>query len=361
MLNLNEIAARIKQPASCTVHDIDSLRTLCDTYPYSQIFPLLYLKTLAQTNDVRLDGELQRFAYKIADRVVLFELLNSKKTGIGSEKDVFLTESTSDLISEEQKSSDLPDQTEKTESDTVTTHPVLASEQKKEVSSSEEEKTENNALPPAPISQQAETQMHSAEKQEKEELPSLPDDLLNAIGIGTESYSLEAEEAKISQQKEAERQEQIEREVLEQEKQRLIEALAQKKPVVKSEEVPVHERSFTSWLKHNSAYTEPVEKKPDPGILIEHFIQSEPKISTPKEKLFEDRSDKKEMFSPTKKAKESLDEKQLPVSETLAKIFAAQGNYPKAIFAYQQLMLIFPEKKVFFASQIEELNKKINL
>jgi hypothetical protein len=44
----------------------------------------------------------------------------------------------------------------------------------------------------------------------------------------------------------------------------------------------------------------------------------------------------------------------------LAKIFALQGNYPKAIYAYEQLMLSNPEKKIFFASQIKELKKKLN-
>ena len=50
----------------------------------------------------------------------------------------------------------------------------------------------------------------------------------------------------------------------------------------------------------------------------------------------------------------------MPVSETLGKIFELQGNYPKAIFVYEQLLLANPEKKTYFAARIEELNKKIN-
>jgi hypothetical protein len=306
MLNLTEIAARLKQPELCGASDIDSLRTLCETYPYSQIFPLLYLKTLAQTNDVRLDNELQKYAYRISDRIVLFDLLNDKK-----EREIEVEETI------------------------------------------EEEVIVSSPLTP-PQEEQLSLPEESGEKLSiSSDLPSLPDDVLKSLSIGTEVYSLEAEEAIISAQKEKEKQEQLQKE-----KEKLIEALAQKKSP--TEEKAISERTFTSWLKHNSSHVQQVEEKPNPELLIERFIQNDPKISAKKEQLFEDRTDKNELFNPIKKAKESLDETQLPVSETLAKIFAAQGNYPKAIYAYQQLMLIFPEKKVFFASQIEDLNKKLN-
>ena len=62
-------------------------------------------------------------------------------------------------------------------------------------------------------------------------------------------------------------------------------------------------------------------------------------------------------YSPQKKAKESLNAETIPVSETLAKIFELQGNYPKAIAVYQQLILNFPEKKTYFARQIRNLPK----
>jgi hypothetical protein len=49
----------------------------------------------------------------------------------------------------------------------------------------------------------------------------------------------------------------------------------------------------------------------------------------------------------------------MPVSETLARIFTFQGNYPKAIYVYEKLLLTNPKKKTFFATQIQDLKKKL--
>lgn len=95
-------------------------------------------------------------------------------------------------------------------------------------------------------------------------------------------------------------------------------------------------RSFNEWLTAGSTNDQIDEKK-------EFLTFEKPKVP---------------FFSPVKKAKESLGIENLPVSETLAKVFESQGNYVMAKTTYEQLILIFPEKKSFFADQIQKLNNK---
>jgi len=95
-------------------------------------------------------------------------------------------------------------------------------------------------------------------------------------------------------------------------------------------------RSFNDWLTAGSVKSDTDQKK-------EYLTFEKPKVP---------------FFSPVKKAKESLELENIPVSETLAKVFESQGNYVMAKTTYEQLILIFPEKKSFFADQIQKLINK---
>src|SRR5690606_14884508 len=114
---------------------------------------------------------------------------------------------------------------------------------------------------------------------------------------------------------------------------------------------------FTSWLNSNK---NKIENSDNEKLEIEAIVSNSGLTFEINEFFGEIVKPKKEFFSPTKKAKESLSEEALPVSETLAKVYALQGNFPKAISAYEQLSLKYPEKKIFFAIQIKELQKKLN-
>ena len=81
-MNLEEIALKIKNPNICTSDDIEALKALCEKYPYAQTFSILYLNALSISNNVHFDDELPLHAYRISDKVKLYELINRKKTEI---------------------------------------------------------------------------------------------------------------------------------------------------------------------------------------------------------------------------------------------------------------------------------------
>lgn len=129
------------------------------------------------------------------------------------------------------------------------------------------------------------------------------------------------------------------------------------KPVVVPEKQPL-----SAWLEMMGSTSEVIEgasftppelttsKNQNPEVidLINSFIAQEDQI-VPK---------RAEFFSPSKAAKASLTDKEDIVSETLARIYADQGNVPKAISTYEKLSLLHPEKSSYFAALIENLKSE---
>ncbi|MGL5890600.1 MAG: hypothetical protein ACRC3B_11980, partial [Bacteroidia bacterium] len=66
---------------------------------------------------------------------------------------------------------------------------------------------------------------------------------------------------------------------------------------------------------------------------------------------------KNKFYNPVNMAKQSVQESDEFITETLARIYVKQGNLSKAIRAYQKLSLKFPEKSTYFAALIEELKR----
>nr|WP_294791552.1 hypothetical protein [uncultured Mucilaginibacter sp.] len=93
---------------------------------------------------------------------------------------------------------------------------------------------------------------------------------------------------------------------------------------------------------------QPAETKADK--IIEKFIYEEPQIKHPSSVKLNSEN----------KAKKSSEDRNELVTETLAKIYTEQMLYHKAISTYKKLMLKFPEKSLYFAGQIEQLENKIN-
>ncbi|MFM7661967.1 MAG: hypothetical protein ACKO6A_04820 [Bacteroidota bacterium] len=290
MLNWEKIADRIENPKLCSENDVQELRVLCDKFPFSQVFPLLYLKVLSKGNHVEFEEELQKYAYKITDRVKLYNLLYQKEEG--------------NLV-EELSIKEIGDALE--------------------FNTIEIESKEN-------LEEQINDLKLIDNVQEEHELDELDKDIIASSAAAAYSVdelipdSTQLQEFDLSISDEFENSE------------------MEFPSVLTSNQNYLSEKTFLEWLTNskNSQLIEVVEEEEAPYEVT--YIEFE--------------KPRKEFFSPTKKAKESLSEETLPVSETLARIYQSQGNISKAIFVYQQLSLIIPEKKSYFASQIKSLKKK---
>lgn len=83
--------------------------------------------------------------------------------------------------------------------------------------------------------------------------------------------------------------------------------------------------------------------------IIDEFINSESDITIDPEESSDSKSDDL--------SKQSIEFDEDLVSENLARIFIKQGKSDKAIDIYKKLIWKFPQKKTYFATQIENLRK----
>lgn len=94
-----------------------------------------------------------------------------------------------------------------------------------------------------------------------------------------------------------------------------------------------------------------MQEKPstDVGTLIDRFIQQQTPPQQPPKATF---------FTPQQAGKRSLEDTSDLVTETLAGIYAKQGNLAKARDAYRRLALKYPEKSAYFAALSQKLEDR---
>jgi len=381
MLSSEYIHEKILDTTSCTSEDVRKLAELMELYPYVSSFPILYLKALANSKDVRLESEIEKYAYRISSRAVLFELLHPRfEAEIAPETQTEIQEEVKNLIHETivgeveivpEVQLEIVEDAENPVIETVEVEEEIIPEVPEEIV----EEVENPVLEAVEIEEKIipETQAEIVEEVEKPisetievEEETIPEEKSGDFKKENDQLEQLIQAAAISSSfmetnfHEEEKETKLELEI---EKTPESEFVAEKKiekitTFEKTEIEPKSERSFSSWLSlgATTSAVNPMEIK----VIKEEMKQNEIEEETKKIEYYNFDKPKKEFYSPVKKAKESLSENNRPVSETLAKIFALQGNYPKSIYVYEQLILIFPEKKSFFATQIKNLKKKLN-
>lgn len=337
-MNTEQVARFIAYPAEMDASVLPVLKELADKHPYSSVYSLLYISAVSRFQSIALDQAIEEHAYRLSDRKRLYHI------AIG--------------IQNEQKEADSIEEIKEIQEKAIQVEELSFTKNIETPVKTHELETENEV--------EIQQEILQIEEIEQTETEGISDTLLHedARAEINDDFQFDLETTAFSKEQ-AYFVDNLE----------VIDLISDEIETVKETEIPVVQieiekipteekeirtietvqngpKSFTSWLKAGSGNVEKEVETPlsnPKQAIIDKFIAEQPKISRAKT----------EFYSPSRKAKESLNEESIPVSETLAKIFAAQGNYPKAIHVYHQLILSIPEKKSLFALQIEELKKKI--
>lgn len=330
----------IKDPRAISTSQVQDLSAFTQTFPFFQAAQLLYTLGVKSHQPEHYQKQLRKTAIIASNRAVLYELLQaSSKSATVAEPD------------RQQSQKQTPEQeTAKTSEASNTT---VTGNEVKVIYVTTTKSPEKPAVQP----------------QTSHELEILKD-IENSTSPPVEHTST-FDEAKLNKD--------IELEISRQ----LVDAYVQTEVIktpdlhreTRQEETPedlaleAEPGSFIDWL----------QKLKQPGTMppqkpLEKQEETPPAIQTPAHTKFEEkkklidkiiesdpgkiRMNKDKFFNPSQDAKQSLLENEHLITETLAKIYALQGNVSKAVRAYEILSLKFPQKSAYFASLIEKLKTK---
>ncbi|MEO0404695.1 MAG: hypothetical protein AAF193_07480 [Bacteroidota bacterium] len=344
---------------------VEQLQELVDTYPYFQAGHALLAKASKEQGHHRYDEYLQKAAIYSSDRKALFDLIMRDKIA-------------DKILKVEQELEQLPDRDEPAVSSEVTPIAIAkktqAVEKVKGVEEAEaevgeeavdvvEEDHQDAGLEEVAagidvdeiheLGKAEEVKAEEAEEKEdpgdevisvSEEEAATPvdlndmDDLQKDVLVEAVSRSLELEVGQVQEQDQPQEQSQEQSQV------EVLDAFAQ---WVYNRAVQMNYTTGEVELSKTKAgeISDPSTKSKSAADLVDRFIQNDPKITPGK--LNE--------YQAPERAADALLEDDEWVTETLAKVYAQQGNLRKAKKAYKLLALKFPEKSVYFANQIKKL------
>lgn len=325
----------LKAPGLLTSTQLDQLALIVEEYPFFESAHLIYVKGLHQHNGLHYPAQLRKCAVVANNRTLLYELLHPKEI-----KQAFLQASKPETHKESlqviEETKPLP-----VENQTKLNPVTISNTDIKVVYINTLSKLNNTPIETVTVKEALKKEIEIVQHIENE----------------TEASITEFDENSLNKSIENE----INRGII----QSYVETDIIKTPTLHTVEVK-EPGTFTEWLKamQKEVHTfqiEPQKEKPDDKkeqfIPKSNFFNQKKKLI---DKIIESdpgriKFGSNKFFTPATDAKQSLLENEHLVTETLAKIYALQGNISKAIRAYEILSLKFPQKSVYFASLIGKL------
>jgi hypothetical protein len=291
MLNIQDIVSRVEQPSNCSIEDIDDLLMMTEKFPYSQLFPILYLKALSNRRDIRFEEELGKYAYLITDRVQLYNLVQ-KTNSLSAEKD-----SLSNTVSENRTEfSEISKATvSKTTSEDEYIDPAELKgiyhigEEKPEIETTDAESEEVEVIPlnirgnETPIETTIEEDNSDGDFEKgilAETISSAYEFALSkSVSTAIEEYNTSATDSNRINEDETHENDSL--------------------------DDFTNKRSFNSWLRSNVNSKQDLfdEEKARIDSIMEHFIENQPSITRPSKSQDQEERPKTEFYSAAKKAK----------------------------------------------------------
>ncbi len=353
ILNKSNINKRLFDQQGFKESEMLEFKEIIGLYPYASVFAIAYLRGLKKMEHIQFEEELHHHAFKIANRHLLYQLVMQTEDTIeiGSELE---TEAKAVTVTEIEAVTEAEIETEAVVETVVEVEAETEAETEAEIETEAVTETEAETEAETVVEKVAETETEVEVKVEKV----AETEAETETETETEAEA-EVEELIHSGPKTTER--------VDTELETLINASAATTTFIhefnqQSAEVDP-ELPKNELLKENRSLPSQTEIENTPKSFNQWLTLGEktnnPELETERPTMILLEKPKREFYSPSKKAKESIDGNKMPVSETLAKIFVLQGNYPKAIYVYEQLIIIYPKKKSIFASQIKQLSNKL--
>ncbi|GAA5028112.1 hypothetical protein GCM10011506_15320 [Marivirga lumbricoides] len=301
------LTSLIKDPNQLTAEDAKALRDLKKEYPYFQALTPLIVLADKEFDPYAEKSDLQTAAIYSLDRKHLKQLLSSHNG----------------------------------QSTEIIKHPVV--EQKDHQALEKVQDTETSVVK---VNEDVQVQISVTEEH-------LPQSFFNELSDEMESLQKSKEQYRRILAKLEESKPQTTKTKAKPKAKKKLEAPKDKKKLKKAVADHENHHSFIDEIQLKEEKTIDDERKKEQIALINSFIENEPIIS---KKFTTNDADAKRVIEDLSLSSTNLSED--VVSETLAKLMIKQGHNQKAIDIYKKLIWKFPQKKAYFAEQIENLKKE---